>query len=140
MVTNIFRDLYEHMEDQRLYTPFSTTLYKLVFGGRFQNFEPSLLFWNLMKSVACCGYTGHFHSQFSKIKAWLQDMPTRGPVKLIQRVKIGHSFLVSVKSVPLYHFKLAYVVLHMAVKEFFKPTHKKGKIGPFNLESHFDQP
>ena len=31
-------------------------------------------------------------------------------------------FTVCVKSVSLYHFKLAYVVLHMAVKEFFK-TH-----------------
>ena len=28
-------------------------------------------------------------------------------------------FAVCVKSVPLYRFKLAYVVLHMAVKEFF---------------------
>ena len=27
--------------------------------------------------------------------------------------------LVCVKSVPLYHFKLAYVVLHVTVKEFF---------------------
>ena len=30
------------------------------------------------------------------------------------------SFKVGVKSVPLYHFKLAYVVLLMAVKEFFE--------------------
>ena len=29
-------------------------------------------------------------------------------------------FTVCVKSVPLYHFKLAYVVLHIAVKEFFE--------------------
>ena len=29
-------------------------------------------------------------------------------------------FIVCVKSVSLYHFELAYVVLHMAVKEFFK--------------------
>ena len=29
-------------------------------------------------------------------------------------------FTVFVKSVPLYHFKLVCVVLHMAVKEFFK--------------------
>ena len=41
----------------------------------------------------------------------------------MQRVKIAHSFFtVSVKSVPRYHFKLAYVVLQMAVKEFFE-TH-----------------
>ena len=31
-------------------------------------------------------------------------------------------FTISVKSVLLYNFKLAYVVLHMAVKEFFR-TH-----------------
>ena len=31
-------------------------------------------------------------------------------------------FIVCVKSVPHYHFKLAYVVLHMAATEFFK-TH-----------------
>ena len=31
-------------------------------------------------------------------------------------------FTVCVKSVPCYHFKLAYVVLQMAVKEFFE-TH-----------------
>ena len=42
-----------------------------------------------------------------------------------------------VKSVPLHHFKLAYVVLHMAVKEFFEPTSKNREISLFNLESHF---
>ena len=31
-------------------------------------------------------------------------------------------FTVCVKFVPLYHFKLGYVVLHMVVKEFFE-TH-----------------
>ena len=30
------------------------------------------------------------------------------------------TFTVCVKSVPRYHFKLAYVVLHMGVKEFFE--------------------
>ena len=45
----------------------------------------------------------------------------KGPVKLIKRVKIAHSFLVCVKSVPRYHFKLAHVVLQVAVK---KPTSK----------------
>ena len=29
-------------------------------------------------------------------------------------------FTVCVKSVPLYHLKLPYIVLHMAVKEFFE--------------------
>ena len=31
-------------------------------------------------------------------------------------------FTVCIKSAPLYHFKLAYAVLHMAIKEFFE-TH-----------------
>ena len=44
---------------------------------------------------------------------------------------------VCVKSVPLYHFKLAYVVLHLAVKELSKPTFNNGEIGRFNLESNF---
>ena len=44
----------------------------------------------------------------------------KGTVKLIQLVKIAHSFSVCVKSAPLFHFKLAYVVLHMAVKEFIE--------------------
>ena len=39
---------------------------------------------------------------------------------------------VCVKFVPLYHFKLAYVVLHMAVKEFFKPISKNGETDRFN--------
>ena len=51
---------------------------------------------------------------------WLKEY--KGPVKLIQRVKITHSFLVCVKSVPRYHFKFAYVVLQMVVKEFYE-TH-----------------
>ena len=44
----------------------------------------------------------------------------KGHVKLIKQVKIAHSFLVYVKSVPRYHFKLVYVILQMAVKEFFE--------------------
>ena len=44
----------------------------------------------------------------------------KGPVKLIQRVKIAHSFLVCVESVPHYDFKLVYVSLHMAIKKFFR--------------------
>ena len=55
----------------------------------------------------------------------------KGPVKLIQWVKIGHSFLQSVKSVPLYHFKLAYVVLHMLVEEFFETDFLKWRNKPF---------
>ena len=55
----------------------------------------------------------------------------KGPVKLIKRVKIAQSFLVCVRSVPPYRFKLAYVILQMAVKNFSKPTSKNGDMGPF---------
>ena len=43
-------------------------------------------------------------------------------------------FSVCVKSVPLYHFKFAYVVLDMA-KNFSGPICKNGEIGRFN---HFE--
>ena len=43
-------------------------------------------------------------------------------------------FTVAVISVPLYHFKLAYVVLHMTVS---KLTSKNEEIGHFNPEGHF---
>ena len=57
-------------------------------------------------------------------------------VKLFHRVKIGHSFLQCVKSVPLYHFQLAYVVLDMTVGEFFESRFWKSKNRPFqSLES-----
>ena len=58
----------------------------------------------------------------------------------MKRVKIENRlfiFTVCVKSVPIYHFKFAYVVLHMAVNEFFETSSKNGEIGCFNLESHF---
>ena len=57
--------------------------------------------------------------KYPMVKAYLF---LKGPVKLIKRVKIAHSFLQCTKSVPRYHFKLAYVILQMAVEEFFK-TH-----------------
>ena len=41
-------------------------------------------------------------------------------------------FTVCVKSVPRYHFQLAYVVLQMSGKEFLKPTSMKGEMGRFN--------
>ena len=41
-------------------------------------------------------------------------------------------FTVCVKSVPLYHLKLAYLVLHMAAKQFFEPTSKNGEISRLN--------
>ena len=44
------------------------------------------------------------------------------PVKLANQVGENSSFLftVCVRSVPRYHFKLAYVILQMAIKEFFE--------------------
>ena len=46
-------------------------------------------------------------------------------------------FTICVKSVPLYHFKLAYAVPRMAVKEFFETISTNREIGRFNHESHF---
>ena len=41
-------------------------------------------------------------------------------------------FTVCVTSVPRYHFKLAYVVLNIAVKNVLKLTSKNGEMGRFN--------
>ena len=49
-------------------------------------------------------------------------------------------FTVCVKSVPRHYFKLAYVILQMAVKEVFESTSRNGEIGCFSrlyLQSHF---
>ena len=59
---------------------------------------------------------------------------SKGPVKLIQRVKIAHSFLRSVSN--LFHFII--LSLHMKFytwlsKNFSKATSKNGEIGRFNL-------
>ena len=55
------------------------------------------------------------------------------------RMKIAHSssfmFTVCFKSVPFYHFKLAFVVLHMAVEEFFETHFQNWRNRQFNLES-----
>ena len=40
-------------------------------------------------------------------------------------------FTAGVKSVPRYHFQHGYVVLQMAVKEFFETHFYKGRNGPF---------
>ena len=47
-----------------------------------------------------------------------------GPVMLVNPAGENSSFIftVCVKSVPLYNFKFAYVVVHMAVNKFFE-TH-----------------
>ena len=58
----------------------------------------------------------------------------KGPVKVIKGVKIAHSFLQSVRSVPRYRFKLAYVILQIWLsKNFSGPTSKNGDMGRFNL-------
>ena len=53
-----------------------------------------------------------------------QDMPHTKRTCEANQVSENSSFIftVCVKSVQLYHFKLAYVVLHMAVRKFFE-TH-----------------
>ena len=65
----------------------------------------------------------HLQPQSNLFFKYLEIFRNKGPVKANQ---VGENssfiFTVYVKSVPLYHCKLAYVVLHMAVKEFFK-TH-----------------
>ena len=54
-------------------------------------------------------------------------------MKLINQVGENSSFIftVCVISVPRYHLKLAYVVLQMAVKEFFETHFLKGINRPF---------
>ena len=42
-------------------------------------------------------------------------------------------FTVCAKYVPLYHSNFAFVVLHMAVKEFLKASSNNGEIGRFNF-------
>ena len=66
----------------------------------------------------------------------------KGPVKLFQRVKKSpFNFAISVKSVPLYHFKLSYVVLHMAVRELFETHFWKRQNRPVLIfRVIFDQP
>ena len=67
----------------------------------------------------------HLNNLFEK---W-QFVP-KGPVKLIQQIKTAHSFLQLVSNLfHFYHFKLAYVVLHIAA---LKPISKNGEIGCFN--------
>ena len=56
----------------------------------------------------------------------------KGHVKLMQRVRKAHSFLQFVISVSLFHFKLANVVLRMAVKEFFESHFLQQKLRPLS--------
>ena len=59
-------------------------------------------------------------------------------MKLIQRVKIAHSFLQSLSN--LFHFinlSLPMQIYTWLSKNFSKATSKNGEIGHFNLASHF---
>ena len=58
---------------------------------------------------------------------------SKGPVTLIQWVKIAHSFLQSASDQFLIIIlRLAYVILQTAVKEFFETHFQNGEIGRFN--------
>ena len=53
----------------------------------------------------------------------------KGPVKIMQRVKIAHSCLQPMSNpVPLNYFKPAYILLH---KEFFETTFLNWRNKPF---------
>ena len=56
-----------------------------------------------------------------RVKSYFLRKPEKGHVKLIQWVKTAQSCLQSVSNLfYFHHFKLAYVVLHMAVKGYFE--------------------
>ena len=78
-----------------------------------------------------CKIVGSYSRIFT-VWGIFDDYSEKGLVKPVKRVKIAHSFLVFVKSVPCYHFKLAYVVLQMAAKNFSKTTSKNREIVRFN--------
>ena len=63
-------------------------------------------------------------------KSWLFG---KGPVKLMQQVKMAHSFLQSVSN--LFHFINLSLVMWLFIwlsKNFSRPTSKKWKNRPFN--------
>ena len=80
---------------------------------------------SIRKTYASCNSNQNFKKSycFLFMVVFSQAYGRKGPVKLMQRVNIAYSFFtVSAKSVARYHFKLAYVVRQMTVKEFFE-TH-----------------
>ena len=71
------------------------------------------------------------NSKFVKRK--FQERFEKGPVKLIQRVKIAHLFLWSVLN--LFHFIILSLPTQFCIwlsKNFSKPPSKNGEIGRFN--------
>ena len=97
------------------------------------NYDSSFCFWLFEKRLTqdnrflfCKKYALFDGSMFLKIN--------KGPVKLMKRVKIAHSFLqlvsnqfhVIVLSFPMYFYK-------WLSKNFSTPTSKNGDIGHFNL-------
>ena len=78
------------------------------------------------------------HKTLTRKKIITLSLPCKGPVKLIKRVKIAHSFLQSVSN--QFHFiilSLPMQVYKWLSKNFLKPTSKHEDIGHFNLWSHF---
>ena len=72
------------------------------------------------KGFYCSQNPVKFRWKHFKYTAKASKLLQKGPVKLMQQVIIAHIFTVCVRSVPLYLFKLAYVVLHLDVKQFFE--------------------
>ena len=75
-----------------------------------------------------------------KLQLNLEVSNTQGkqkrPVKLMQRVKIDHSFLQSVSN--LFHFIVLSLPMQFYIwlsKNFSEPTSKNGEIDRFNLEN-----
>ena len=63
-----------------------------------------------------------------------QESYFKGPVKLIQQIKIAHSFPQFVSN--LFHFMILSLPMYFYIwlsKNFSKPTPKNGEIGRFNL-------
>ena len=60
-------------------------------------------------------------SYFQKYKLWGGKDPHAPSAYRVKTIQAGENssfiFAVGVRSVPSYHFKLAYVILYMAVKE-----------------------
>ena len=63
-----------------------------------------------------------------------QFVVLKGPVKLIQRVKIAHSFLHVMSE--LFH-PIVHVVLNLTVKEFFRDPLCFGELATFFIYSYF---
>ena len=68
----------------------------------------------------------------------MQENRNKGPVKMIQRMKIAHSFLQSVSN--LFYFIILSLPMQFYIWLFSKLTPKDGKIAVLSLRVIFDQP